>query len=825
MKHTLKKLLAALLACLMLLSNVALADETSTVTAGEGETKDVGNVTVQAPGYGDESLPVNAVEVSDGGTVNVTGDVTVSGENGYGIKADNGTVTVTGNVAGGSGSHDNGVSANGSTITVDGAVTGGACGVMASNESTVKVTGDVTGNTNYGVTAYEDSMVTVDGDVTGGTSGVVAAYGGTVTVGTDENKSTVEGGSFGVTASDEGTVVTVNGDAKSTDDFGYGVDADNKAQVNVTGDVKAEGKNGNGVNATHGSIVEVGGSVEGGDIGITVKGGTVIVGTEGENNTVTGGSYGVNASFGGNITLTGDVNAYNRGVQAEGENTEVNVTGDVTSEKTAIYARESSKVTVDGDVKVEKNGGLGHIGIEAYGEGTEVNVTGNVTATGFESDAIHAESGSKVTVGTEENESTVTSEYQGVYATMDNTTVTVNGSVESEKGSGVNANQGGTVNVTGNVTSSEGYGVSASGGTVNVDGNVESGSSIGINANGSDVTVGGDVVGGVNGIITTNGTNIQVKGSVKGESFNGITATGSNRVMVLGGVEGGKDGVSVGGDGAIVKVLGGVEGGERGVVAEGINVVEVTGDVTGGTGAGVEAQSDATVTVFGDVTSTGSVGMDIAGDKIFDPSQEDVSPTTVIVTGTVSGKDGAIVVSKSKTTTEINNYANGNPTETKGPDTVNYTTGNIDLTVWKAEGEDAIRVVDTTVVETTDWDTEGNRSTSTSVTYTTDAEATETFLAKVSYIIKKVGENIASAKVRDDQTVFEGLYTAHENEDVKLALNLAEGEVLEGVYYDGEDETTLTEAKDLRKDDSGNILVAMRRFGGMLNSWILSKIS
>ena len=48
MKHTMKKLLAALLACLLLLSSVALADQTSTVNVSEGEQIIDGNVTVSS---------------------------------------------------------------------------------------------------------------------------------------------------------------------------------------------------------------------------------------------------------------------------------------------------------------------------------------------------------------------------------------------------------------------------------------------------------------------------------------------------------------------------------------------------------------------------------------------------------------------------------------------------------------------------------------------------------------------------------------------------------------------------------------------------------
>ena len=43
-----------------------------------------------------------------------------------------------------------------------------------------------------------------------------------------------------------------------------------------------------------------------------------------------------------------------------------------------------------------------------------------------------------------------------------------------------------------------------------------------------------------------------------------------------------------------------------------------------------------------------------------------------------------------------------------------------------------------------------------------------------------------------------------------------EAQVLEGVYYNEEDETTLTKTEDLQKDSDGNFFMKMLRGGAMM---------
>ena len=760
MKHTMKKLLAALLACLLLLSSVALADQTSTVTVSQGEQIIDENVTVSSQ----NASGVNAT----GGEVTVNGNVTASGKQGKGVKASGGEVTVNGdvqatgeggvavqssgdstvNVTGDANGYHFGVDASGgSTVTVGKDAIGGAAAVQAIGEETkVTVEGNAHSDESTGAYAANGSTIEVKGNVSGGMGAI--AVGSTVKVGGD-----VTGGYTGVDAYGEGTEVNVTGNVTAT--TGTGVNAAGGAQVTVGTEEKpatVTSANGRGVKAAgEGTQVTVTGNVSSDGTGVEAKdGGKVEVG-----GSVTGGD------------------GYEKhGIDASGAGTEVKVGGNVSSESyqgSGVNATDGAQVEVVGGVSTIQ----GDNAVNASGAGTKVTVGGNVTNTFYGGTAINADNGSTVTVGTEEKPATVTGN------------------------SGVHARDGGTVTVKGDVTGEEGFGVSTSNSTstVTVDGNVKSSSS-GIIVDGGAVKVTGDVEG-TNGIATRASTSIiTVDGSVTGKDGCGIDMSAGGEINV------GKD----------------VTGKTVGVQANG-GVINVGGDVTSTGGIGVITEGNAQVTVQGDVKGEGGVGMELTGNMIFDDLNQEIKPQTVIVDGTVSGKDGAIVVKKSETIDSCEIY-NGNKFN-EYTTTYNYDTDNIDLTMWKAEGEDAIRMVDTTVVRVINEDNYGQEDYYTeNTTCTTNVAATEAFLQTVNYIIRLFdGEGISSAMVSEAQSVAvgqENYYTAHEGEKVKLGVALDEGEVLQGVYYDGADESTLTEVADLEKDESGSFFIAMKRYGGML---------
>lgn len=92
------------------------------------------------------------------------------------------TITITGDVTGGSATNAYGVYANGGTITITGAVTGGsaygAYGAFAQNAGAITITGAVTGGsaaTAFGAYAATAGTITINGTVTAGATW--SAYG------------------------------------------------------------------------------------------------------------------------------------------------------------------------------------------------------------------------------------------------------------------------------------------------------------------------------------------------------------------------------------------------------------------------------------------------------------------------------------------------------------------------------------------------------------------------------------------------------------------------------------------------------------------------
>lgn len=367
----------------------------------ETERKYEGDVVIENLPDGESA----AVKVSEGGTIEVTGNVTNKVEQGDGINATNGTVTVGGNVTatnngegiiagdssgGGAnvqvvvGGDVNGGSygvkateGSGNTqVVVVGSVTGGNYnntydtndGVHAEKGAEVEVGKDVTSKLNIGVNA-DGSEVSVSGNVTGETRGVEAKYKAEVAVGEDVTSKT----GLGVYAADESTVI-VDGDVKGK----TGVSALNFSEVTVKGNVA--GTAGIGVSATDGSKVTVGtaDNAESGNISAQATAEAAV------------------SAYNSEINVTGNVTNLGQGISAEGAI--VNVTGDVTSTssdvwKTGVYVRDNSKVNIGGDVT------YGGAAAAIYQTGSDVEIGGNVSALQSGSIGIVSEQGTVVVEG------------------------------------------------------------------------------------------------------------------------------------------------------------------------------------------------------------------------------------------------------------------------------------------------------------------------------------------------------------------------------------------------------------------------------------------
>ena len=814
MKHTMKKLLAALLACLLLLSSVALADQTSTVSVSEGEQKTIdGNVTVSSK----NASGVNAT----GGEVTVNGNVTASGEDGKGVKASGGKVTVNGDVQateeGGvavqssgdstvnvtgdaNGYHDGVYAVGGSTVTVGGDVTGGSVAVQAKDKETkVTVEGDAQSDEGQGAHAANGSTIEVKGNVSCGMgaiavgstlkvgggvtatgdwgTGVNAAEGSTVTVGTEEKPATVTSANgSGVKAAGEGTQVTVTGNVEATGDEGTGVEAYQGGEVTVNGSVEG---NYTGVYAHANSYAEekVGGTV------------TVTGDVSSTNGT------GVEAKDGGKVDVGGSVTggAYEKHVvDASGAGTEVKVGGNV--ESTTNETKSSGVNATDG-AQVEVVGGVSTIqgdnAVNASGEGTKVTVGGNVTNTYYGGKAINAAGGSTVNVGGD-----VTGGYTGVGASSEGTEVNVTGNVTATGNGafGVSASGGSKVTVgtegtkddadVGNVKgNNQGVYATGEGTEVTVYGNVEAETSFGVQATDkSTVYVTGDVTGHSQGIyMIGSGIEVTVDGDVKSTASDGIYASNNNdsgavsSVTVHGGVESAKD--------------------KQGIWATGATTITVDGSVTG-SNMGVRASGDADVTVGGDVKAAGDagIGLRLMGRDATAEAKEGEDGVNIIVEGTVSGQDAAVEVVNKTSYSE-------------------YDTGSVKVTAWalESESEDLVRAVDISY-----------KNMGQEVKKTND-EVSEAFVKTINYIIKLAGglayDNVATEN-ENSVAIGENTYhTANEEEKVTLTVDETDG-ALESVWYNADKEdaanNVLTVANGgLTKNEKGGYVLSMLRGGAM----------
>ncbi len=377
MNHALKKLLAALVACLMLLSSVAaLANDYD----GEWTTVE-GNVT-SSSGAG-----VNAMNDS---RVTVNGNVTST--DGDGVVASDSTVSVTGDATGtasgvsatknsyveiqGKAQGDEiGVSASdGSMVHVDGgdAIGGKYYGVLANNDAAVFISGDAKSMGDYGVAvdAKGGAVVSVGGDAAGNKQGVKAEGNAWVWV-NGTASATAENGN-GVSAQGQGTEVTVGG-ATATGDYGHGVSAGDSATVTVDGVASAAGDFGHGVAAGDSASGTVNGDATSGSFGsgvLAYDGATVTVAGNAEG--VSDGAY---ASGGSTVTVAGNAEGVYDGAYATGDGSKVTVHGDAIatgSSGSGAMAFDGGTITVDGNAE-------GAEGVYAYGDGTKVTVGRDAT--------------------------------------------------------------------------------------------------------------------------------------------------------------------------------------------------------------------------------------------------------------------------------------------------------------------------------------------------------------------------------------------------------------------------------------------------------------
>lgn len=165
------------------------------------------NLAAGIPSY---NTNVGAVSMGAGGTLNITGNVfgpTISGNNCI-TYAGSGSITINGNLTGGTGTTALSVGAGAPTVTITGNVTGGATSsnafginILASCSGTFNITGNVTGgsfNNTHGISCSSNPTVTINGNIYGSpNNGVTASHGLCTLAGTGGGAWTVNGDVLG----------------------------------------------------------------------------------------------------------------------------------------------------------------------------------------------------------------------------------------------------------------------------------------------------------------------------------------------------------------------------------------------------------------------------------------------------------------------------------------------------------------------------------------------------------------------------------------------------------------------------------------------------
>ncbi len=487
--------------------------------------------------YGSYSYPAgNGIETTGNSTVTVAGDIE-SADSGVVVK-DNAVVVVDGSITSEEGSgiynsknghydyekdewvsddtaasvivggdieaDDYGVSVTGGTsVTVDGSITSGNNGVVISSDFSTD------SETDQNVYNASEAIVTVNGDINAG-------HVETTTY-SDGSSYTYSVGS-GIVATGD-SEVTVEGDVNSVRN---GIDIKDNVDVVVNGSITTEEGSGivnsksgyydyeiqSYVNQDTAAVVGVGGDITAGGDGISVTGKTEII----VDGSVTSNGTGVVTNESADVQIGGNINAGTTGVSASGES-EVKVDGTVTTKTgTGVNVSGDADVLVDGAVTA---GGSGVVVTSDYKTNSE---TGELV---YDPSEATVTIGGDLTAGREVTETYSdgsTYSYftgQGITATG-NSEVNVDGNVKSMK-TGLEITDNATVVIDGSLTSEKGSGVINSESSYY---DYKEGKTV-YNDTAADITINGDISAAGDGVRVTDKTTIEITG--------GVTA-GGNRV-------------------------------------------------------------------------------------------------------------------------------------------------------------------------------------------------------------------------------------------------------------------------------------------------------
>jgi uncharacterized protein YhjY with autotransporter beta-barrel domain len=373
-----------------------------------------GNITATSAGY---ALGANAVAYNGDATTVVSGSVNVTSTAGKALGLNsystNGNSTVIAD----------------SDITVSGATDAGGVWSGAPGQNTVVIGGNVhvsaANGYAYGVSIYNGAgNVTIEGNLTvyannGDAKGVYGSYNNgnnTVTIIGSANVTSHTGYAVGVYESAYASpveTVSIGGSLNVSGETGAtGVFVDGGASsVSIVGDVSVTTDNGDAYGVSviaaagnYDSSVSIGGNVSvssttgyatgvstvanyanvtthvGGDVTVTAANGSATGIFSGQESDT---PYSNTVSVGGNVSVTGLNDA--TGIQANGGNLDISVTGGVSATSTNGIANAietlayGGNISVDGNVSASSTNGFGAAGVLAFNEGdTSVSIGGNV---------------------------------------------------------------------------------------------------------------------------------------------------------------------------------------------------------------------------------------------------------------------------------------------------------------------------------------------------------------------------------------------------------------------------------------------------------------
>ncbi|WP_109354077.1 hypothetical protein [Sphingorhabdus sp. EL138] len=707
---------------------------------------------IDAENYGTGALTITSTGTATGTTddgieaYNSGTDLTVNAVdtngNDYGIHTFNRgtealTITSTGTATG---TTDDGIyaynSGDGTSLSITAAnAIGGVNGIRALNYGTagltINVTGNVTGQSEAGVFAYNSandisaSMV-INQDagttITGATDGMYANnFGGSLTINV---LGTVIGeGDNGIEARNRtGTAdLTITSNIATGNNDGIRAIQQGTGALNITSTGTATGTNSDGIDAVNqgaaSDLIIASNIATGFNHGIDARNYGTGVLTVTSTGTATGTSFdGINAySFATGTGLTinaADTNGYYNGIDADNNGAGAltitstgTATGDMYSGIDAFNSNNGMSLSI---TAANATGGVNGINALNYGSGgLTINTTGNVT--GQDDDGVFAYNGTNdaFAVINQDAGTTITGADDGVLAENlgGSLTITALGTVIGQAGDGIDARNRATttdLTITSNIATGDNNGIFAfhegSGAlTITSTGTATGDSTDGIEAynfDGTDLTINAfDTVGDDNGIDALNeGTGaltITSTGTATGSNFYGISAVNS--------VNGSSLSITA------ANAVGGISGiRARNYGTAGLTI-STTGDVTGESAAGIDAYNSAN-----DITASMVIDQDAdttitgATDGMY--AENFGGSLTINALGTVIGEtdDGIDARNRAGTTdlTITSNIATG---ATNGIDAFNQGTGALTVnSTGVATGTDFFGIFAQNTLEGTD---------------------------------------------------------------------------------------------------------------------------